>query len=490
MHAPNNRASTPRSTDGRPLSRPRPLSLDKPLPQLAKEDGIAYSLFIEGVTLLAWDVAWLCRTQGINVGAQSWDEICSIGKNLWQLLVSTPTNLLPPMTGHRPSSNNLISTNSNINNTNTNNNNRYNPGQQGNEGVRTISIEGANTARREVPQQPSSSSSRTQILGHYSHGTAHSFLGGAEGTEFMRGWKLQGPMKMVDHLKSVLLGEMTGAEWEVVDEKEWIVDDEDRGTDHRRTMHEENGEGDDKNNENAEVVMVEGGLLGDRPGYRPSYLRTKSTVSTTTAAALAVPTSTSTSTSSSQVSRTGAGAGAGATPARGVDVGSSGDEKSTNTTFGKTTSNNRDDPIPAAATMMRKTRSTDSGKDGITPSRPRRPFSPRSSPSSPLIPSSAGRYSPSSPLSNKPAFSPTRSPSSRSSPSSPTAVASPPPPSEKQQQRRRLEQFEEQQLEPRRKQQEEPEEDVRGKEEQEPREQGYRTERSGTSGWMKLRSRS
>lgn len=61
------------------------------------------------------------------------------------------------------------------------------------------------------------------MLGHYSHGTAHSFLGASEGTEFMRTWKLPTPTKVVDKLKSTLLGEMASAEWELL-EKEW--DDE------------------------------------------------------------------------------------------------------------------------------------------------------------------------------------------------------------------------------------------------------------------------
>lgn len=180
----------------RPHPRPRPLFLDKSLPQLAKEDSVAYSLFIEGVTLLAWDVAWVCRTQGINVGAHSWDEVCALGKNLWQFLVSTPSNLLQP----------VLRTTLNR---------------------ETLTLD-APTESTKDPNHTSARAISEQdemqpqiILGHYSHGTAYSFLGGAEGTEFMRGWKLQGPMKLVDRLKSLLLGELAGAEWEVLDHKEW-----------------------------------------------------------------------------------------------------------------------------------------------------------------------------------------------------------------------------------------------------------------------------
>lgn len=50
----------------------------------------AFNLFVEGITLLAWDIAWLCRTQGFGLGTNSWEEICNIGKNLHQLLIAYP----------------------------------------------------------------------------------------------------------------------------------------------------------------------------------------------------------------------------------------------------------------------------------------------------------------------------------------------------------------------------------------------------------------
>jgi hypothetical protein len=58
------------------------------------------------------------------------------------------------------------------------------------------------------------------MLGHFSHGTSHSFLCAVDGTEFMRTWKLPTPVKIFDRLKSVLLGEMASAEWELL-EKDW-----------------------------------------------------------------------------------------------------------------------------------------------------------------------------------------------------------------------------------------------------------------------------
>ncbi|KAI9759926.1 MAG: hypothetical protein M1835_000270 [Candelina submexicana] len=183
----NDSPSTSRTGDLRSQARPRPLYIDKPLPVLVKDDPATYALFIEGVTFLAWDVAWVCRTQGLNIGANSWEEVCALGKNLWQLFIApspqAPLSRIPPS--------------------------------------------------RETPTTPSviksprSASPTTKPVGHpvtlgyYSHGTAHSFLNSAEGTDYMRGWKLSSPHKIIDKLKASLSSEMGVAEWEYLDEKEW-----------------------------------------------------------------------------------------------------------------------------------------------------------------------------------------------------------------------------------------------------------------------------
>lgn len=159
------------------------------MPKLAREDPGAYALFLEGATLLAWNVSWLCRTQGLNLTSDSWEEVCDIGKNIWQLLVAPP--------------------------------------------VQASTLIKAYTSRdmplklRAPKDSPKTTIQRTKtfsMLGHYSHGTTHSFLDASEGTEFMRMWKLPTPTKVVDKLKSTLLGEMASAEWELLEEKEW--DDE------------------------------------------------------------------------------------------------------------------------------------------------------------------------------------------------------------------------------------------------------------------------
>ncbi|KAL4996508.1 UV radiation resistance protein and autophagy-related subunit 14-domain-containing protein [Aspergillus recurvatus] len=168
------------------LPRPRPLCIDKTLPKLAKEDPGTYALFIEGVTLLAWNVSWLCRSQGLNLGSDSWEDVCDIGKNLWQLLVAPPgqsSTLIRALAGR--------------------------------------DLQSKTKAHKDAPRTMIQRVKSFPMLGHYSHGTAHSFLGASEGTEFIRNWRLPSPTKVVDRLKSTLLGEMASAEWELLEEYEW-----------------------------------------------------------------------------------------------------------------------------------------------------------------------------------------------------------------------------------------------------------------------------
>lgn len=173
--------------------RPRPLFIDKPLQQLSKEDPATYALFLEGATLLAWDVAWLCRTQGININSDSWEEVCDIGKSMYQLLIAPPTQpstLTKAMASRNPGSDSPTK---------------------------------GKSPAKDNPQ-PSNNNQRTKllpILGHYSHGTAHSSLAAFEGSEYMRSWKLPTPTKIVDKLKASLHGDMSNAEWELLEVNEW-----------------------------------------------------------------------------------------------------------------------------------------------------------------------------------------------------------------------------------------------------------------------------
>lgn len=77
----------------KPKPRQRPLSVSpslvtpvKKLSNIAKEDPKQFNLLVEGLAYLAWDIAWLCRSQGVDIG-ESWERICDIGRNLHALFV-------------------------------------------------------------------------------------------------------------------------------------------------------------------------------------------------------------------------------------------------------------------------------------------------------------------------------------------------------------------------------------------------------------------
>lgn len=156
-----------------------------------KEETATYALFIEGASLLAWDVSWLCHTQGLHIGSDNWESFSNMGKNLWQLLVS------PPSQNH-PNSIRTVSGGHDLQ-------------------TKLLKIDNNKNSPKTIIQRTKS----FPIFGHYSHGTSHSFLGTAEGMEFVKSWKLMTPTKLADRLKSALQGEMANAEWELLEEREW-----------------------------------------------------------------------------------------------------------------------------------------------------------------------------------------------------------------------------------------------------------------------------
>jgi len=172
--------------DPRPMPNPRPLYVHRELPKLFKEDPNSFPLFVEGVTLLAWNVAWLCKTQGVN-GFTSWTDICPVGRNLYQLLAMSPKQVFTRM-----------------------------------------ALSSGRTNRVVRPKEAATSSTQDgpTLIGQFSHGTAHSFFGAAEGSEMMRNWRLQNPQRVWDKVRSYLVAEMQGAEWEVVQVKEWDNEDD------------------------------------------------------------------------------------------------------------------------------------------------------------------------------------------------------------------------------------------------------------------------
>jgi len=175
-------------------SKARSLYIDKPVLTLAADDTLAYSHFIESVTLLAWDIAWVCKTQGLDVTARSWEDVCAIGKNMWLLFVAPPTHspILRMISAAADTTAKPSTTN-------------------------TTPAKSATTTATDLP---SSEEPAPPPLGHFSHGTNHSFLPSADGTEYMRSWKLSSPMRLIERVKAALASERI-AEWEVVEEGEW-----------------------------------------------------------------------------------------------------------------------------------------------------------------------------------------------------------------------------------------------------------------------------
>lgn len=191
------------------LPRPRPLYFDKKLIQIARDDPALYSLQVEGLALFAWDIAWLCRTQGVVVAQENWADICAVGQNLWSLLMiassrnhSTEQNV--------PSSLPLMG----------------DAVQRSASALNTLQAISNNSIRIEPK------------FGFLSHATSHSFLRSALTTpsysnvihsptpsipvanndEFgTSAWKYASPTRFIEKLKATLLNDISGLEWELLD---------------------------------------------------------------------------------------------------------------------------------------------------------------------------------------------------------------------------------------------------------------------------------
>ncbi|PNS20178.1 hypothetical protein CAC42_5628 [Sphaceloma murrayae] len=140
----------------------RYLSISKPVPLLAKEDPAIYNNFIEGMVLLAYNIAWLARSQGLT-HLKTWEDLCCIGKNVYDLFFGA-----------------------------------------------------------HLDAQPGSGDEPPRLMfGEFSHASATANLNGAKANGVMLKWDMPGLARAQDTLKSHLLTEMSGAEWEMLDEKEW-----------------------------------------------------------------------------------------------------------------------------------------------------------------------------------------------------------------------------------------------------------------------------
>lgn len=168
-------------------SRPRILHLHRPLHELFKEDTKAFGFYIEGVMLLAWDVAWLCRSQGIDT-LNSFDDVCAIGKNLYQLFLSP--DISRQVLDRKPS---------------------------------------FTASRNERPKSTVSASDFR--FGVFSHGSSHNSLVSHPGLLRMEKWRLASSARIVDKLKSYFQNEISGAEWDFISGGEW-----DEAEDHDRPV--------------------------------------------------------------------------------------------------------------------------------------------------------------------------------------------------------------------------------------------------------------
>lgn len=170
--------------------RPRPLFVDKPLMVLAKEEPYVYSLFIEGVVLLAYNISWACYTQGVPIGDKaSYEDICNMGRNLYNLLIG---NQLSNITDTR-----LVE----------------NPDQ-------AEDVPGSSATDHQL------GGNSKPMMGRYSHGASHTNLNSAEGTEFMRNFRLPNPVKLADRLKKRMLSDADGLDWEMLNDEAWAPDEE------------------------------------------------------------------------------------------------------------------------------------------------------------------------------------------------------------------------------------------------------------------------
>lgn len=161
-----------------PLPKPRTLFIDRPLAHLSAEDPPAYSSFIEGVSLLAYNVAWLCRTQGMKDSFKEWEDVGPMGRNLYRLLILQETYIT-----RRPE----------------------NPLDKDMNAVKSSA-----SPLRRAPV----------AFGQLSHATSHSYLNMAENAQYLSGWSLT-PIKILDELKAFLLAEQQAQEWDVLNQKEW-----------------------------------------------------------------------------------------------------------------------------------------------------------------------------------------------------------------------------------------------------------------------------
>jgi hypothetical protein len=192
-------------------ARPRPLAVGKTLPRLRRDDPAAFSRFVEAASLLAWDAAWLATATATTPSSSSrkferWTDACALGAALHAALLPSP-------------------------------------------------LDGAGSGR----------------LGVMSHGSAWAFLGGApaEGDRadvrrVLREWRLASPTRLLDRVKSYLVADAAGAEWEQVGLPAGMAGDAEGAAGAGE------GEGEEDEEEDGGGVLVPAGSEGEEDdGGRP-----------------------------------------------------------------------------------------------------------------------------------------------------------------------------------------------------------------------------
>ncbi|KAK0889630.1 hypothetical protein LTR02_015306 [Friedmanniomyces endolithicus] len=157
--------------------RPRPLYLALPLAKLLKEDPNAFQMFVEAATYLAYDIAWLCKSQGLDK-ITSFEDVCAIGKNVCNLFLAQE-QARPPL-------------NRNISSATT----------------------------RKDRARPLTTAPAIR-LGAYSHASAHHSTSSAVAAELFRNWRIPPVIRLTDALKAHLVNEISGAEWDYMSGEEW-----------------------------------------------------------------------------------------------------------------------------------------------------------------------------------------------------------------------------------------------------------------------------
>jgi hypothetical protein len=114
-------------------------------------------------------------------GTESWEDVCNMGRNLWNLLIAPPQS--PAL-------------------------------------LRVMSGRDFRQQRAGMQNDTSSTPNRPLRLGQFSHDSAHP-SSDSRVADFLRGWKLTKYTMIVDPLKRALISEMSNAEWEVLEQDEW-----------------------------------------------------------------------------------------------------------------------------------------------------------------------------------------------------------------------------------------------------------------------------